>query len=64
MVIGRVINIDVDPADVTISAQFRDKNGKLLATYDAAQTTLRIPGQPTMTGFPRSSGASRCSTDA
>ncbi len=49
MVIGRVINIDVDPADVTISAQFRDKNGKLLATYDAAQTTLHklLPGEST-----------------
>ena len=36
----------------------------LRASYDAAQTTLRNPGHPTITGFPRSSGASRCSTDA
>ena len=36
----------------------------LRTSYDAAQTTLRSPGQPTITGFPRSSGRSRCSTDA
>jgi hypothetical protein len=49
MVIGRVINIDVDPADVTITAQLRDSNSKLLATYDAAQTTLHkiLPGEST-----------------
>jgi hypothetical protein len=35
-----------------------------LASYDAAQTTLRSPGQPTITGFPFSEGSSRCSTDA
>jgi hypothetical protein len=34
------------------------------ASYDAAQTTLRRPGQPTMTGLPRSDRSSRCSTDA
>jgi hypothetical protein len=49
MVIGRVINIDVDPADVTITAQLRDGNSKLLATYDAAQITLHkiLPGEST-----------------
>jgi hypothetical protein len=49
MVTGRVINIDVDPADVTITAQLRDSNSKLLATYDAAQTTLHklLPGEST-----------------
>ena len=36
----------------------------LRASYDAAQTTLRNPGQPTITGLPRNSGRSRCSTDA
>jgi hypothetical protein len=34
------------------------------ASYDAAQTTLRSPGQPTITGCPFSEGSSRCSTDA
>ena len=33
-------------------------------TYDAAQTTDRGPVQATTTGFPLSSGRSRCSTEA
>src|SRR5438105_1826720 len=36
----------------------------LRASYDAAQTTLRSPGQPTTTGLPLSAGSSRCSTEA
>jgi hypothetical protein len=35
-----------------------------LASYEAAQTTERFARQATITGFPRKSGLSRCSTDA
>jgi hypothetical protein len=46
-VIGRTMNIDSDPADVTVTAELRDKQGKLLATYDASQVTLHklLPGE-------------------
>jgi hypothetical protein len=46
-IIGRAMNIDVDPADVTVSAELRDKRGTLLATYDAAQMALHklLPGE-------------------
>ena len=37
---------------------------KTRASYDAAQTTPRVEVPPTITGRPRSSGWSRCSTDA
>src|SRR6266849_1851948 len=41
-----------------------DRTPKLLASYEAAQTTDRLPRQATITGLPRSYGSSRCSTDA
>jgi hypothetical protein len=40
----------------------RTPNGR--ASYDAAHTTPRFDGQPTITGCPRSDGSSRCSTEA
>jgi hypothetical protein len=47
VVVGDVTNIDVDPADVTITAQLRDEDGDLLATYDAAQVMVHklLPGE-------------------
>src|SRR3954454_6900688 len=36
----------------------------LRASYDAVLTTPRPPTPPTTTGFPRSEGLSRCSTEA
>ena len=62
-------------ADIAMIAKRSNQSGRYLEVYeeaglvgvsarDAAQTTLRAPGQPTITGFPRSSGLSRCSTDA
>jgi hypothetical protein len=46
-IIGRAMNIDADPADVTVSAELRDKRGTLLATYDAAQMAIHklLPGE-------------------
>ena len=41
-----------------------ERTPKGRASYDAAQTTPRRDGPPTMTGLPRSDGSSRCSTDA
>jgi hypothetical protein len=41
-----------------------ERTPKRLASYEAAQTTERLPRQATMTGLPRSCGSSRCSTDA
>ncbi len=41
-----------------------DRTPKGRTSYDAAQTTPRFEGPPTMSGRPRSEGSSRCSTDA
>lgn len=40
VVIGRVTNTDVVPADVTVQAQLRDRDGVLLASWDAAQVLI------------------------
>lgn len=47
VVIGQVTNADVDPADVTVTAQLRDPQGDLLATWDAAQVMVHklLPGE-------------------
>ncbi|WP_111765417.1 hypothetical protein [Nakamurella deserti] len=47
VVIGQVTNADVDPADVTVSAQLRDPEGELLASWDASQVMVHklLPGE-------------------
>lgn len=35
-VVGEVTNVDIDPADVTVTAQLRDGKGDLLAGYNAS----------------------------
>src|SRR6266566_4406514 len=45
-------------------AGMAERTPKALASYEAAQTTERLPRQATMTGLPRSCGSSRCSTEA
>jgi len=45
-------------------AGMAERTPKALASYEAAQTTERLPRQVTMTGLPRSCGSSRCSTEA
>ncbi|MEV4639870.1 hypothetical protein AB0J80_21235 [Actinoplanes sp. NPDC049548] len=47
VVVGEVTNMDVDPADVTVNAQIRDKSGRLLASWDAAQVLIHklLPGE-------------------
>jgi hypothetical protein len=37
LVIGKVTNVDVDPADVTVTAQLRDPDHDLLASWNASQ---------------------------
>ncbi|HSP53457.1 MAG TPA: hypothetical protein VLO00_11235 [Cryobacterium sp.] len=46
VVIGEVTNADVDPADVTVEAQLRDRSGTLLASWDASQVLVHklMPG--------------------
>jgi hypothetical protein len=46
------------------TAGMAERTPKRLASYEAAQTTERLPRQATITGLPRSWGLSRCSTDA
>src|SRR5215470_3912478 len=41
-----------------------ERTPNFLASYEAAQTTERLPFQATITGLPRSWGSSRCSTEA
>jgi hypothetical protein len=47
--VGEVVNVDVDPADVTVNAQLRGTDGALLAGYDAAQVIVHklLPGERT-----------------
>ncbi len=40
VLVGEVINTDVDPADVTVTGQILDRDGEVLAQYDAAQITV------------------------
>lgn len=37
LVIGNVTNLDVDPVDVTVTAQLRDADSELLSTWNAAE---------------------------
>ena len=39
-VVGRALNADVDPADVTVTAQLLDTDGRVLAAYDTGQATI------------------------
>jgi len=47
-----------------VIAGIAERTPKRRASYDAAQTTERLPSQATMTGLPSSRWSSRCSTDA
>lgn len=40
VLVGEVVNTDVDPADVTVTGQILDADGGVLAQWDAAQITL------------------------
>ena len=46
---GEVVNVDVDPADLTLTAILRDRDGAVLARYNATDHFLRAlnPGQST-----------------
>lgn len=37
VVVGEIVNTDVDPADVTVTAQLLASDGRVLAQYDASQ---------------------------
>lgn len=41
VVVGEVLNIDVDPADVTLTAVLRNADGKVIARYNATDHFLR-----------------------
>ena len=41
VVVGQVVNVDVDPADLTITAVLRDEDGAELARYNATDHMLR-----------------------
>ncbi|GLX99850.1 hypothetical protein [Actinoplanes sp. NBRC 101535] len=45
--VGEVVNMDVDPVDVTVTAQIRDAGDQLLASWDAAQVLIHklLPGE-------------------
>jgi hypothetical protein len=45
-------------------AGIAERTPNFRASYEAAQTTDRFPRHATITGLPRNSGLSRCSTDA
>jgi len=47
VVIGNVTNVDVDPADVTVSAQMRDKDQQLLSQWNAVDEIQHqlLPGE-------------------
>jgi hypothetical protein len=45
-------------------AGIAERTPKRLDSYEAAQTSDRLPFHATTTGFPRSFGSSRCSTEA
>ena len=52
-------------SSAAVRSGIAERTPKVRASYDAAITTPRSPGEPpTMTGFPRYSGWSRCSTEA
>ena len=53
-------HLDTSDTDIAIA----ERQPYRRASYDAAATTPRWPSCPTSTGRPRSSGWSRCSTDA
>lgn len=40
VLVGELVNTDVDPADVTVTGQILDADGEVLAQYDAAQITV------------------------
>ncbi len=47
VIVGGVTNIDVDPADVTVSATLNGPDGAVVAGYDAGQSTIHqvLPGE-------------------
>ena len=45
-------------------AGMAERTPNTLASYEAAQTTDRLPRQATTTGLPRKAGSSLCSTEA
>lgn len=47
MVLGNVTNVDVDPADVTVTAQMRDKDQNLLSQWNAVDEIQHqlLPGE-------------------
>ncbi|MGL4304943.1 MAG: hypothetical protein ACRCSF_02215 [Mycobacteriaceae bacterium] len=47
VVIGQVTNVDVQPADVTVTAQLRNQNLGLVASWNASQVMVHtlLPGQ-------------------
>lgn len=67
VVVGEVTNMDVDPADVTVNAQIRDKSGRLLASWDAAQVLMHklLPGEtsPFRIEFQRIAGTGAYGTE-
>jgi nucleotidyltransferase/DNA polymerase involved in DNA repair len=49
---------------ISVEDTLAARTPKALASYEAAQTTERFACQATITGLPRRSGLSRCSTEA
>jgi hypothetical protein len=49
VVVGEVTNVDVDPADVTVTAQLRDHDGATIAGWNASQVINHrlLPGEST-----------------
>ncbi|MDH3706819.1 MAG: hypothetical protein OES57_12185, partial [Acidimicrobiia bacterium] len=39
-IVGQVTNVDVDPADITVTGRLRGADGALLASYDGGQATV------------------------
>ena len=65
LAIGRLLRERVRAAtDLAVSVGIAERTPNGRASYDAAMTTPRVDVPPTITGRPRSSGRSRCSTDA
>ena len=41
LIVGEVVNLDVDPADITLTGVLRDANGEIVARYNATDRTKR-----------------------
>ena len=46
-IVGQLTNLDVDPADITVTGRLRGENGVALATYHAGEGTVHkvLPGE-------------------